>query len=157
MGRKKTWREKLACSKDLPKVFEVDPAKGGRWGGMRMVVPAPAEVDALMRRVPSGCVVTSSELRRALARSHGAEVACPVTVGIFTWIAAHAAEEAAADGEPEVTPYWRTFKKDGELNPKYPGGLEAARRRLEAEGHSIEQRGNRLFVAGYEGKLAPLP
>lgn len=47
-----------------------------------------------------------------------------MTTGIFAWISAHAAEEAAAEGVQDVTPYWRTLKSDGELNEKYPGGVE---------------------------------
>jgi len=33
-----------------------------------MVIPAPLEVEALMKQVPKGCVVTVDELRAALAR-----------------------------------------------------------------------------------------
>ena len=81
-------------------------------------------------------------------------IACPITTGIFAWIAAHAAEEAAGEGKKRTTPYWRTLKTGGELNPKYPGGLPALRQRLEAEGHEIIAKGKRLFVAEYEKRLA---
>jgi alkylated DNA nucleotide flippase Atl1 len=52
-----------------------------------------------------------------------------------------------------VTPYWRTLKAGGELNPKFPGGLEVLRSRLEAEGHEVIARGKRLFVAEYTKRL----
>ena len=58
--------------------------------------------------------------------------------GIFVGIAARAAEEAAAEGEKNITPYWRTLKSGGELNEKYPGGVEAQATRLREEGHAIE-------------------
>jgi alkylated DNA nucleotide flippase Atl1 len=45
-----------------------------------------------------------------------------------------------------VTPYWRTLKGTGELNPKYPGGLAEQKRRLRAEGHEIVSRGKRAFA-----------
>ena len=50
----------------------------------------------------------------------------------------------------------RTLKAGGELNPKYPGGVQAQRQRLEAEGHTVAARGRtslRWFVQGYETKL----
>lgn len=36
-------------------------------------------------------------------------MACPVTTGIFAWIAAHAAAEAEESGG-KITPDWRTLK-----------------------------------------------
>ena len=153
MKAKKTWAEKLADSKDLPRVFPIDCTKSKRWGEGTCVIPAPREVDALMRRVPQGKVTTVNELRTALATRHGTTIACPITTGIFAWIAAHAAEEAERAGDGEITPYWRTLKVGGELNPKYPGGLEAARQRLEAEGHRVITKGRRSFVADFERSL----
>ena len=102
-----------------------------------MVIPAPLEVDALMKQVPRGRVVTINELRAALATRHRVAFACPITTGIFSWIAAHAAAEAAAEGTKRVTPYWRTLKTGGEINPKYPGGVSVLARRLRAEGHKV--------------------
>jgi hypothetical protein len=81
------------------------------------------------------------------------DFACPITTGIFSWIAAHAAAEAEAEGKKRVTPYWRTLKTGGELNPKYPGGVEGIARRLRAEGHNIVTKGKRMFVAEHEKKL----
>ncbi len=108
-----------------------------RWGQGTVVIPSPREVDALMRQVPKGKITTNNEIRDALARKHGATIACPLTTGIFAWIAAHAAEEAAQSGAQEITPYWRTLKANGALNPKYPGGVEAQARKLQAEGIAI--------------------
>ena len=71
----------------------------GRWGEGTVAIPAPMDIDAVMRRVPRGQVITINEIRRAVARQHGATIGCPITTGIFAWIAAHAAEEAAAEGE----------------------------------------------------------
>ena len=42
------------------------------------------------------------------------------------------------NGKSKVTPYWRVIKADGSLNPKFPGGVSAQAKRLEAEGHIIE-------------------
>ena len=154
MAKHRSWREKLADPKDLPKVVPLTGKAGERWGPGTMVVPAPMDVDAIMRRVPSGGLITINEIRAQVAARHGATIACPITSGIFAWIASHAAEEAAAEGEAEVTPYWRTLKTGGELNPKYPGGIERQRERLEAEGHQVVPKGKRWVVADYQDRMA---
>ena len=150
---KKPWREKLADDKGLPKVCEVRAGRGIRSGEGRMVIAAPREVDALMKPVPKGRVVTINELRAALAKKHKADFACPITTGIFSWIAAHAAAENETEGKKRITPFWRALKIGGEVNPKYPGGVDAVAKRLRAEGHKIAAKGKRTFVADYERKL----
>ena len=156
-AKRKTWQEKLADNKGFPKVCEIDRTKSRRWGAGTFVIPAPIEVDELMRRVPKGKLTTIDELRRHLARKHGATIACPITTGIFAWIAAHAAAEAAAEGKKRTTPYWRTLKSSGELNPKYPGGTAALKRKLEAEGHKVFRKGKRFFVEDFHRSLCAGP
>jgi alkylated DNA nucleotide flippase Atl1 len=57
-----------------------------------------------------------------------------------------------------ITPYWRTLKTGGELNPKYPGGVQAQSARLRAEGHVIASgKGKKPpKVKDYEKRLAKL-
>ena len=147
---KKSWREKLANSKGLPKTGKIEGKMSPRWGTGTMVIPAPAEVDEIMRKVPKGKLTTINEIRRALARKHRVDVGCPITTGIFAWIAANAAHEAAEEGAKRITPYWRTLKTGGELNPKYPGGVPEITKLLGAEGHRVIQKGKRFFVVDYE-------
>src|ERR1043166_1828416 len=123
MPGKKSWREKLADSKGLPKVVALQGKAAAKWGKGTMAIPAPIEVDRIMRSVPRGRVLTTDALRAFIARKHGATIGCPLTTGIFAWIAANAAEEAAEAGAHKITPYWRTLKTGGELNPKFPGGI----------------------------------
>ena len=156
MSKRKSWQEKLADNKDLPKIGRITGKMTTRWGKGTIVIPAPREVDAIMRRVPRGKLITIKEIRVLLAKQHKANFACPITTGIFAWIAAHAAEEAAAEGKKKSTPYWRTLKTGGELNAKYPGGVERLRERLKAEGHQIITKGKRFLVADYEKRLATL-
>ncbi len=103
-----------------------------------------------MKKIGVGRVTTIDALRRALAKKHRTTIACPITTGIFAWIAAHAADEAEIEGRKRITPYWRTLKTGGELNAKYPGGVANLRRRLVAEGHKVVQRGKRYFVDNFE-------
>jgi hypothetical protein len=153
MRAKKSWREKLADDKGLPRVCKATGKLSQRWGTGTFVIPSPREVDALMKRVPKGRVVTINELRVALAKKHRTDFACPITTGIFSWIAAHAAAEAEAEGAKRITPYWRTLKTGGVLNPKYPGGVEGIARHLRVEGHKVIHKGKRFVVPDYEKTL----
>ena len=135
---RKSWQEKLADDKGLPKVAEITDKMSKRWGTGTVVIPAPREVDEIMKEVPRGKLITVNQIRRLLAQKHGATIGCPITTGIFLNIAAKAAEEAAAEGKQDITPYWRTLKSGGELNEKYPGGTEAQAKHLQEEGHTIE-------------------
>lgn len=86
-----------------------------------------------------------------IAVRHRATIGCTVTTAIFAHMVAHAAEEAI---QPEIkAPYWRTLKIGGELNAKYPGGIEAQMTKLETEGHAVVQRGKRYFVEDFAKKL----
>jgi hypothetical protein len=151
--QKKTWHEKLADNKGFPKVCKIDSTKSKRWGTGTFVIPAPMEVNELMRRVPKGKLATIDEFRKVLARRHGATIACPITTGIFAWISAHAAAEAEAEGKKNTAPYWRTLKSGGELNPKYPGGIAGLKRKLSSEGHRVIQKGKRFFVEEFQGRI----
>ncbi len=154
--QRKSWQEKLADNKGHPSVFTISEKQSKRWGSGTCVIPAPAEVNELMRRVPKGKLTTIDELRKALARRHRATIACPITTGIFSWIAAHAAAEAEGEGKKRTTSYWRTLKNGGEVNPKYPGGIDVLKRKLTAEGHKILQKRKRYFVEDFATKLAKL-
>jgi alkylated DNA nucleotide flippase Atl1 len=157
MPPRKFWQEKLENDNGLPKVERITPKMSPRWGKGTFVIPAPREVDAIMKQVPKGKLITIDEIRRKLAATHKATIACPITTGIFAWIAAHAAAEAEAQGAQKITPFWRTLKTGGEVNPKYPGGIDDLRERLEDEGHTVVQKGKRFLVEGYEAKMVGSP
>jgi hypothetical protein len=151
--KKLTWVEKLNDSKGLPKVEKITDKMSLRWGRGTVVIPAPLEVDEIMQKVPVGNLITINEIRSALARKHKATIGCPMTTGIFAWVAAHAAEEREQSGEKNVTPYWRTLKSGGVLNEKYPGGAEAQKLRLTREGHTVIRKGKKYVVLNYEKAL----
>ena len=146
---KKSWREKLSDDKDLPKVVEITDRMSQRWGTGTVVIPAPREVDGIMRMVPQGRLITVNQIRETVARKHKATIGCPITTGIFIGIAA----KAAAEGIADITPYWRTLKVGGELNPRYPGGVAVQATRLEAEGHTIDRHRKTPRVKDFEKVL----
>jgi hypothetical protein len=145
MKKKTTWQEKLADSKDLPRVGKIDEKKSKRWGIGTFVIPAPIEVDEIMRKVPKGKLITINEIRQILAKKHKTTIGCPITTGIFSWIVAHAADEMEKQGKKNITPYWRTLKTGGILNEKYPGGIENLKERLQTEGHTIIRKGKSKY------------
>jgi alkylated DNA nucleotide flippase Atl1 len=154
--KRKSWREKLNDDKDLPRVVTIEGKMTKRWGTGTCVIPAPREVDALMKKVPKSKVITINLLRKALARKHNATIGCPITTGIFARIAAEVAAEEAAEGRTKITPYWRTLKEGGVINPKYPGGERAQKQQLEKEGLTTKRKGKKWVVLDFEKHLARL-
>jgi alkylated DNA nucleotide flippase Atl1 len=150
MNKRKTWQEKLADSKDLPKVIEINENQSKRWGTGTCAIPSPKDVNEIMKHVPKGKLLTINNIREMIAQKYNATIGCPITTGIFAWISANAAEEMSAQGKKKITPYWRILKAKGELNSKYPGGVEHQMELLESEGHKIYQKGRRFFVMDFE-------
>ena len=153
---RKDFNAMLHDSKDFPKLQIVTDEKTiARYGGDRMYFASPLDYDRVMKRVPFGKLTTVGAVREYFARHNDADFTDPITAGIFVSIAAWASHQRDHD----ETPYWRTLKAKGELNPKYPGGVEAQRAKLEAEGHRVVERGRknlRYYVEGYEQALFDL-
>ena len=145
------WRDRLAAYKHLPQVKPIPEPLQKRLGEGLIVVPSPQEVNAVMRRIPAGQLMTVRAIAAELAAGHSAQAGCVVTTGIFATLVARAADEAEQAGEGLAAPYWRTLKADGSLNPKYPGGAERQMQRLEAEGHVVVQQGRAWRVEGGPG------
>ena len=134
---KKDFNAMLHKDTGMPKIQIVtDEASIKKYGGERMFFAPPVTYDELMKRIPYGKVVTVGAIREYLAKKNDADFTDPITAGIFVSIAAWASYQRTEN----ETPYWRTLKANGELNPKYPGGVEAQKERLEKEGHVIIQK-----------------
>lgn len=150
---KKDFNKMLTDDKDMPKIVEITDEKSiERYGGRRMYFAPPRDYDEAMRRVPKGMVTTVGEIRAYFAAENNADFTDPITAGIFCSIAAWAAFQR----ETDITPYWRTLKANGELNFKYPGGIEEQKKLLEAEGHKVVSKGRtniRYYVEDYESKI----
>ncbi len=153
---KKDFNAMLHDGKDMPKIQIItDEASIKKYGGNRMYFAPPMDYDRVMRRVPLGKVITVGEIREYFAAQSGADFTEPITAGIFVSIAAWASHQRSED----KTPYWRTLRAGGELNPKYPGGAEAQKEKLEAEGHTVIQKGRtniKYYVKDYEKTLFAL-
>ena len=150
---KKDFNAMLNDSKDMPKFQTITDQKSiEKYGGNRMYFAPPIDYDKVMRQIPCGKVITVGEIREYFAILNQADFTDPITAGIFVSIAAWASHQRSGN----ETPYWRTLKANGELNPKYPGGVEAQKKRLEAEGHTVIQKGRtniKYYVKDYEKAL----
>lgn len=152
----KDFNAMLHRATDMPRVQIItDEPSIKKYGGERMYFAPPIAYDEMMKNVPYGKVITVGTIRERLAKANHADFTDPITAGIFVSIAAWASHQRSTD----ETPYWRTLKAHGELNAKYPGGIEAQKEKLEAEGHTIIQKGRkniRYFVKDYEAVLFEL-
>ena len=160
-SRRKTWMEKLADKKDLPKILKLEKRfpcynavhKMGAEIGDEIILVNPGEVVEYMKIVPDGRVATIIEICKAIAAKHGIKGCCSLTTGIFIMTAANAVEEERENNRDLGVPYWRTLKADGFLNEKYPGGAENHKKLLEAEGFSVSSKGKRYFVKDFQKYL----
>lgn len=153
---KKDFNAMLNNSKDMPKIQIItDKASIEKYGGERMYFAPPIDYDKVMKSIPYGKLIAVGKIREYFAKQAGADFTAPITAGIFICIAAWASHQRKTD----ETPYWRTLKSSGELNGKYPGGVEAQKAKLEAEGHTILTKGRKnikYYVADYENALYEL-
>ena len=153
---KKDFNAMLNDSKDMPKFQTITDEKSiEKYGGDRMYFAPPIEYDKVMRLVPFGKLLTVGTIREYFAKQSGADFTEPITAGIFVSIVAWASYQRADN----KTPFWRTLKANGELNAKYPVGIEEHRKMLEKEGHTIIRKGRkniRYYVKNYEDALFSL-
>lgn len=153
---KKDFNAMLQDNKDMPKIQTITDLRSiEKYGGNRMYFAPPMDYDRVMKQIPYGKVITVGKIREYFAKENEADFTEPITAGIFVSIAAWASYQRSDD----ETPYWRTLKANGELNGKYPGGIEAQKEKLEKEGHTIIQKGRkniRYFVKDYENVLLEL-
>ena len=150
---RKSFNEKLQDSKDMPKIVVIEDEKSiERYGGKNMLIAPPLAYNEIMSKVPQGKLITANEIREFLAERHNADFTDPMTAGIFISLSA----QASCERENERIPFWRTLKTDGELNPKYPGGIEYQKEKLIEEGHELYTKGRkniRYFVKDFENDL----
>ena len=153
---KKDFNAMLHDNKDMPKFQVITDQKSiEKYGGNNMYFAPPIDYDKVMKKIPYGKVITIGKIREFFAKENDADFTEPITAGIFVSIAAWASYQRPED----KTPYWRTLKANGELNSKYPGGIEVQKEKLEAEGHIIIKKGRKnikYYVKDYEDVLFDL-
>lgn len=153
---KKDFNVMMNNNKDMPKVIIIEDEKSiKKYGGNKMLIAPPIYYDEIMKRIPLGKLVTSGQIREYLSKQNNCDFTDPMTAGIFITIVAWASYQR----ENDKTPFWRTVKKDGELNCKYPEGILFQKRLLELEGFEIISKGKKnikYYVKDYDDYLIEL-
>lgn len=149
----KDFNEMLNNSKDMPKIKIITDQKSiEKYGGTKMFFAPPISYDEVMKKIPHGKLILVGNIRDYFARKNHADYTDPITAGIFVSIVAWASFQRS----DSKTPFWRTLKANGELNPKYPIDLLEQKKLLESEGHTVIKRGRtniRYYVKDYEDSL----
>ena len=104
--------------------------------GQAMLVPTARQVDDFIRGIPEGTHMDAHGQRAALARKHGAEVTCPVTIGYHLRTVAEAAHEALERGQSEadITPFWRVLDAKAPTTGRLSFGAQFVAERRRREG-----------------------
>lgn len=149
-----SWREKLEKVKEY-KIVNIPPKMQNRFGKGKMLIPKPLDIDALIKKVKKGKLITMSEIRKKLEKDFEVNVACPITTGIFIRIISEASEEDFEKGKKKITPYWRVIRDDGSSIAKFPAGNLRHAERLINEGYTLVKSKNKktIFVKDFEKHL----
>jgi alkylated DNA nucleotide flippase Atl1 len=102
-------------------------------GPGKMLLPSPATVEALIKKIPKHKLITTDLLRRELANQFNVQGTCPFTT--------KKALQAIAHDSSKNVAYWRVIKQSGELNAIFPGGIEGQAALLRQEGFTIDTKG----------------
>jgi alkylated DNA nucleotide flippase Atl1 len=127
-------------------IIEISESKLRYFGGPgKMLLPSPATVAALIKRIPQHKLLTTDLLRKQLASQFNVQGTCPVTTK-------KALQAIANDASSQVA-YWRVIKQNGELNAIFPGGVAAQAALLEQEGFAIDTHAKVPKVKQFKASL----
>jgi alkylated DNA nucleotide flippase Atl1 len=116
----------------------------------RMLKPCAATIAALVAQIPSGQVVTTDALRRTLANQFGVEVTCPYDTKMALLAISN---DSRLNHSGLNVPYWRVVKANGELMPKFAGGLEAQTKMLRSEGFTVDTEAKKAKLKAFKDRL----
>jgi alkylated DNA nucleotide flippase Atl1 len=115
---------------------------GGRG---KMLLPSPATVAALIKRIPENNLITTGLLCQKLTDQFNVQGTCPVTT--------QKALQAIAHDESKDVAYWRVIKNNGDLMARFPGGVEGQAALLRQEGFTIDISGKAPKVKQFKESL----
>lgn len=133
--------------------------KNAEFNVRKILLANHSEIEAYVKKIPKGKLVTDVQLRDKVASDYGADITCMKVAGISLTIISHAAEEERVEegkSYEEITPYWRVLAIDGSLKPKFPGMSDNQKALLEKEGHRVIKKGKKYIVVDFEKYLMKL-
>ena len=115
-------------------------------GTGKMLLPSPATVAALIKKIPERKLITTNLLCKELTDQFKVRGTCPVTTQ-------KALQEVAHDSAYEC-PYWRVVNASGGLIARFPGGVGGQAALLRKEGFAIDTKQKVPKVKGFSEGLA---
>ncbi len=122
-SKPKSWKQKMAAKP--PHAVTLDKEFAGVPAGAKLLISCPVEVELYLRQqIPTGETREVQQMRRELAKLHGADATCPVSTAIFLRIVAEAAWDEIESGVPasQVAPFWRVVDPKSPLAKKLRSG-----------------------------------
>ena len=122
-NKPKSWKQKMAAKP--PHTVTLDKDFAGVPAGSKLLISCPVEVEQYLKQhVPPGETREVQQLRRELAKLHGADATCPVSTATFLRTVAEAAWDEIEAGTPvnEVAPFWRVIDPKSPLAKKLRAG-----------------------------------
>ena len=110
-----------------------------------MLLPSPATVAALIKKIPEHKLTTTSLLCKELTEQFKVRGTCPVTTQ-------KALQEIAHDSTNKC-PYWRVVNASGGLIARFPGGTKGQASLLLKEGFAIDTKQKVPKVKGFSESL----
>ena len=144
MAKKQSWREYLNGVEE--KIHKITPEWEEKLGNGNILIPAPKDIERIIKLVGKGKLITVDMIREQLAKEKGVRLTAAAPTSIYLKKIALASEEEEQLNNKEITAYWRVLKANGLVNEKFPGGLEKQQALLQQEGHQIELFGKRKKV-----------
>jgi alkylated DNA nucleotide flippase Atl1 len=114
-------------------------------GAGKMLLPGPATVAALIKKVPEHKLITTRLLCQELTDQFKVKGTCPVTT--------QKAVQAIAHDSTKKVPYWRVIKANGSLMSRFPGGVDGQTAFLRNEGFAVERQGKVAKVKNFRENL----
>ena len=137
----------MKSQKDL--IVDIPKERIKFFGGTgKMLLPSPATVAALIKKIPEHKLATTHLLCEELTHQFKVKGTCPVTT--------RKALEAIAHDSSEKIAYWRVISANGGLFSRFPGGLESQAAQLRREGFTVEWKGKVPKVKYFRENLAHL-
>ena len=110
-------------------------------GTGKMLLPSPATVAALIKKIPKRKLITTNLLRQELTDQFKVRGTCPVTT--------QKALQAIAHGSSKNIAYWRVINTNGGLIARFPDGAAL----LVEEGFTIDTKGKVSKVKNFRESL----
>ncbi len=128
-------------------IVEIPENRVKFFGGTgKMLLPSPATVAAVIKKIPERKLMTTGLLCQKLTEQFKVRGTCPVTTQKALQVIAR---DSASD-----CPYWRVVSATGGLMARFPGGAAGQAALLSKEGFAIDMKQKIPKVNGYSESLA---